>query len=257
MREGQKLWTREELFLAVNLYCKLPFGKLDRNTKEVKDLAALIGRTANSVALKLVNFSSLDPAVVSRGIKGMGNASRLDNEVWDVFCNDWSGALSDSEKLLADIKITTVERLNNVDVEDLLLEGKERQQLINIRVNQALFRTMILAGYNSTCCITGIDNSSLLVASHISPWSKDEKNRLNPRNGLCLNALHDKAFDRGLITISAVDYRICVSSSLMKNNSSAGTTYNFASYVGKTISLPHRFKPCKELLKAHNDSFIP
>jgi hypothetical protein len=131
MREGQKLWTREELFLAVNLYCKLPFGKLDRNTKEVKDLAALIGRTANSVALKLVNFSSLDPAVVSRGIKGMGNASRLDNEVWDVFCNDWSGALSDSEKLLADIKITTVERLNNVDVDDLLLEGKERQQLIN------------------------------------------------------------------------------------------------------------------------------
>jgi putative restriction endonuclease len=207
MKEGQSLWTRNELILAINLYCKLPFGKLDRNTKEVKELALIIGRTANSVALKLVNFSSLDPSLQSRGIKGMGNASKLDKEIWNEFYNDWDVALIESEKLLAKEKHTTIEKLNKVDLDDLPKEGKEKERLVKVRVNQCIFRTIMLATYNNSCCITGISNTELLIASHIVPWSKDEKNRLNPMNGLCLNALHDKAFDCGLITISAKDLR--------------------------------------------------
>lgn len=62
MKKGQKLWTREELILAINLYCKLPFGRLHRSNPEVIHLANLIGRTPNSVAYKLVNFASLDPS---------------------------------------------------------------------------------------------------------------------------------------------------------------------------------------------------
>lgn len=60
-------------------------------------------------------------------------------------------------------------------------------------------------------------NKELLIASHIIPWGKDEKNRLNPMNGLLLNALHDKAFENGLITI-AEDYTIKISSSCKKKN---------------------------------------
>ena len=70
MKEGQKLWTREELILAINLYCKLPFGRLHRNNPAVIHLASLIGRTPSSVAYKLVNFASLDPSLQARGIKG-------------------------------------------------------------------------------------------------------------------------------------------------------------------------------------------
>lgn len=69
MKEGQKLWTREELTLAVNLYCKLPFGRLHRLNSEVIHLANLIGRTPSSVAYKLVNFASFDPGLKARGIK--------------------------------------------------------------------------------------------------------------------------------------------------------------------------------------------
>ncbi len=53
MKQGQKLWTRDELILAVNLYCKLPFGRLHRLNPEVIKLAGLIGRSSNSVAFKL------------------------------------------------------------------------------------------------------------------------------------------------------------------------------------------------------------
>ena len=75
MKEGQKLWTREELILAINLYCKLPFGKIHRNNPDVIRLANLIGRTPNSVSFKLVNFASFDPSLKARGIKGAQNAS--------------------------------------------------------------------------------------------------------------------------------------------------------------------------------------
>jgi len=42
MRNTQNLWTREELILAINLYCKLPFGKLHRLNPQVIQLSGLI-----------------------------------------------------------------------------------------------------------------------------------------------------------------------------------------------------------------------
>ena len=69
----------------------------------------------------------------------------------------------------------------------------------------------VMSAYNGRCCITGLSLSGLLVASHIIPWSHDRDNRVNPRNGLLLSALHDKAFDTGLITIKDFDMTVRVS----------------------------------------------
>src|SRR5208283_3254377 len=94
---------------------------------------------------------------------------------------------------------------------------------------------------------------ALLTASHIVPWAEDVKNRTNPRNGLCLNALHDKAFDCGLLTVTP-DYRISISNRLRN----AGETDDgiarrlFAHYEGRKITLPDRFIPDPEFLKYHN-----
>ena len=79
--------------------------------------------------------------------------------------------------------------------------GREREATVRVRVNQSFFRDRILSAYNFRCCVTGLTVQPLLTASHIVPWAEDEKNRLNPRNGLCLNALHDRAFDRHLMWI--------------------------------------------------------
>ena len=257
MKEGQKLWIRDELILAINLYCKLPFGRLSSTTKEIIELSKLIGRTPSSVALKLVNFSSLDPSLQERGIKGMGNASKLDKQIWNEFYHNWDAALIESEKLLAEKKHTSVEKLNKIDFNDLPKEGKEKERLVKTRVNQSIFRTIILATYDNTCCITGINNTELLIASHIVPWSKDEKNRLNPMNGLCLNALHDKAFDCGLITINSEDYCIRISSKLKTKNATESIRQNFLKLDGEVIRLPDKFSPSKEFLKIHNDYFKP
>ena len=257
MKEGQKLWTRDELVLAINLYCKLPFGKMHKANAEIIKFAELIDRTPSSIALKLGNFASFDPSLKERGIKGASNASKLDKQIWDEFYNNWDAALFKSEKLLAEKKHTTIEKLNHININDLEKEGFDKTRLVKTRVNQNIFRTMILATYNNRCCITGINNSDLLIASHIVPWSKDEKNRLNPTNGLCLNALHDKAFDKGLITISAKDYTIRISSKLKIKTPISHITTNFISFEGVQINLPDKFLPSIEQLKIHNDFFTP
>ncbi len=252
MKEGQKLWTREELILAVNLYCKLPFGRLHSRNPEVIKLANLIGRTSNSVAYKLVNFASLDPSLKARGIKGASNASNLDKEIWNEVFNHWDELPFESEKLLAKFEKTTVEKLNNILESELPKEGKTREQVVRVRINQSFFRSSILASYNNTCCITGIQQSELLIAGHIKPWGIDEKNRLNPQNGIAINALHDKAFESGLLTITP-DFKIRISSHLLKQKKSKSIKDYFIKYNKQKIILPSRFLPDIEFLKYHND----
>jgi putative restriction endonuclease len=89
----------------------------------------------------------------------------------------------------------------------------------------------------------------LLVGSHIKPWAVDEYNRLNPHNGLCLNSLHDKAFENGLISILPT-YEIAVSKYIkdFKHQMVAGYLKEFE---GKYITLPRKFKPEKEFLEWH------
>ena len=256
MKEGQRLWARDELILAINLYCKLPFGKMHKSNPDIINFAILIERTPSSIALKLGNFASFDPTLRERGIKGASNASKLDKIIWDEFYNNWDSAILASEQLLAEKKKTTVVKMNEIKIEEFLLEGKEKERLIKVRVNQSIFRTMILATYNSKCCITSIGNVDLLIASHIVPWSKDELNRLNPMNGLCLNALHDRAFDKGLITISSEDYSIKVSSKLKQKNIPESIYQNFINLECQQIGLPDKFLPSRELLKSHNDFFV-
>lgn len=250
MKVGQKLWTREELILAMNLYCKIPFGKLHRNNAEIISLSKLIERSPNSVAFKLVNFASFDPALKARGIKGAQNASKLDLEIWNEFNNNWNRLPFESEKLLAKYSNSSIEMLNHIDLKDLP-KGKVKTQLIKVRVNQHFFRAMVLASYDNQCCITGISSRELLVAGHIRPWGIDELNRMNPENGLALNALHDRAFETGLITILP-NFKIKVSSIIRKGKNEAMKDY-FLKYENKEIQRPMRFLPCKEFLEYHND----
>jgi len=256
MKEGQTLWTRDELILAINLYCKIPFGKMHKSNSEVINLSKLIGRTPSSIALKLGNFASFDPTLKARGIKGASNASKLDATIWNEFYNNWDAALLDSEKLLAEKKYTTILKLNDIRLDDLPKEGLEKERLIKTRVNQSIFRKVVLATYNYQCCITGIANPELLIASHILPWAKDKKNRMNPMNGLAMNALHDKAFDCGLITIDAKTYKLKVSSKLKDKKAPNSVKEIFWAYEEKEISLPDKFLPSKEFLIVHNNRFI-
>src|SRR5664280_29875 len=194
-------WTREEHILAFNLYCKIPFGSIHMRNPRVIQLARLLGRSVGSVSLKLSNFARLDPALQARGIRGMRHGAKGEEDVWHEFADYPETLAFESERLLADRLGQPIEEVADVDTDDLPAAGLEREATVRVRMNQSFFRSRILSAYNFRCCVTGLSVQPLLTASHIIPWAEDERNRLNPRNGLCLNALHDRAFDRHLMWI--------------------------------------------------------
>jgi len=244
-------WTREELILAFNLYCKIPFGTIHIHNPQIIALAKILGRTPSAVSWKLANLASLDPTLKKRNIAGASHGSKLDAEVWNEFVGDWERLAFESEKLLAQKIGKRVEDMSEVESFDLPKAGKERETIVRVRVNQSFFRKAVLAAYDFKCCVTGLELPELLNASHIIPWAKDEANRINPRNGLCLNAIHDRAFDRGLLTITP-DLTIKVSKSVKKGKVSDAVQDFLLRYDGLEINKPTRFLPDVKFLKYHN-----
>jgi len=244
-------WTREQLKLAFHLYCQLPFGKLDKGNKEVIQLAALIGRTPSAIALKLVNFASLDPVLTARGIKGMGNTSALDREIWAEFHADWEGLASESEHLRNALMIesgcTEPAEIEPMEMADFT--GETRQVMREQRIKQNFFRKAVLSSYRGRCCMSGLSEPRLLTASHIVPWSRDKANRLNPANGLSLCALHDRAFDAGLLTLDD-DYRVVLSAALRRKGDPFMQSV-FSPLEGKSIEMPERFAPQLDFIRRH------
>ena len=136
----------------------------------------------------------------------------------------------------------------DIDIDDLP-KGENKIRTVKTRIYQDFFRKAVLAEYTQTCCITGLNVPGLLVASHIVPWKTDESNRTNPQNGLCLNALHDKAFDRGYITVLP-NHTIQVSKHLSGYNDEVINDY-FKRYDNTKITKPHKFVPLKDFLEYH------
>jgi len=243
-RELNKPWTEEELVAVLSLYCQLPFGQMHNRKPAVVELSKSLKRTPSSVALKLVNFASLDPALRQRGIRGMSNASRLDRKVWDDYYAKWP-ALAE---------VVASERAGEL-VWGERLTTKER--LVQTRVGQGFFRNTVLAAYEGTCCITGIKTAALLRASHIVPWSVSEKQRVDPTNGLCLNVLHDAAFDRGLIGFDS-ELRVQISTAAQRDMPNDVFDNFFGQYKGAVVRSPLRFKPNPKALIYHFENvFIP
>jgi HNH endonuclease len=251
MLRHYKDWTREEHILAFNLYCKIPFGSIHMNNPRIMELARILGRKVGSVSLKLSNFARLDPALQARGIRGMKHGAKGEEEVWHEFATHPESLAFESERLLAERLGQPIEQVADLETKDLPAAGIEREAIIRVRVNQSFFRSRILSAYNFRCCVTGLTVQPLLTASHIIPWAEDEKNRLNPRNGLCLNALHDRAFDRYLMWVEE-DFVVRFSPRLHETcNSGIETIDWLTKFEGSKLLLPKKFSPDSDFLKTH------
>src|SRR5271154_7486311 len=93
-------WTREELIVAFNLYCKIPFGRIHMRNPLIIELAKAIGRTPSALSWKLANLARLDPALQKRNIAGARHGARAEVEIWKEFSNDWNRLAFESERLL-------------------------------------------------------------------------------------------------------------------------------------------------------------
>jgi len=243
MPTERKPWTRDELRVTLNLYHKLPFGQLHSRNPAIMALAEKLGRGANSVAMKLNNFASLDPVLQLRGIQGLKGASKQDRVMWEEYHENMAEAVAASEEQLR----TLFEADEEHDVE---IEPKEGIRVIRApsgpttitatvqtRRGQSYFRNAVLNNFGGRCGITQINIRELLIASHILPWGKYPAERLNIRNGLCLSRLHDAAFDNGLIAFDD-NLRLLLSPRLKCSFPQKAIADNFGIYEGEQLKLP-------------------
>lgn len=244
-------WTRDELILAMNLYCQLPFGRMHKGNPEVIALANAIGRTPSSVAMRLVNLASLDPVHQERGVKGLSGVSEGARAIWHEFHGDWERLSVESEALKESRHIPTVDATVESMIDSDSYAGEtEGVADVRIRLAQRFFRRSVLASYESRCCVTGISIPQLLIASHILPWSSFPEHRIDPRNGLCLSRIHDAAFDQGLITFDE-DFRLVLSTEILHLASNTVMRAAFHAFEGIVLRLPSKFRPPPDFLLKH------
>lgn len=252
-------WSREQLLIAFNLYCQLPFGRMHSKNPDIIRFADLIGRTPSALAMKLTNIASLDPTITSTGRRGLAGASSTDKAMWEEMQRDWEHFAIESQSAVDSLLASTnspplvdallISDFYDNDNSDYSSENKISQT--QVRIGQQFFRRAVINAYAGRCCITGLALPVLLVASHIVPWRSDKGNRLNPRNGLCLSTLHDKAFDKGLITIRP-DYTIKISPSVHQLADNRFAIDWLIDLEGKKITLPEKFSPAIEFIEWHN-----
>ncbi|MBU6993709.1 HNH endonuclease [Ferrovum myxofaciens] len=150
---------------------------------------------------------SVEPANSSGKVSGLASKSETPEE--DIRIRESGGV--DMTNSTMDKEQPTVFSLDEINgaasdaaTIDVALEGfdgEDRDVLAKRRVNQGKFRAALLRYWDSRCCVSGVDDPRLLVASHIVSWSKATKSeRGDPANGLLLSVTWDALFDRGLIS---------------------------------------------------------
>lgn len=255
------VWSREQTILALFWYYQLPFGRLHARNLLIIKWSEIINRNANAVALKLVNFASLDPVIIASGRKGMGNTSALDREIWEFYNNKLELLTRDAEIILKQIVGTDGKSFDSLLPQAEPVEtnksyyGEERQVTISQRIRQNFFRSTILSNFDERCCISGLAEPRLLVASHIVSWVQAPDKRLSPHNGLCLSALYDRAFDRHLLTLNT-HLEVELSPKLRKISETTRFSIGLLEIEGQPITPPIRFGIDMNLLKQHRNHFI-
>lgn len=247
-------WDRSELLAAFHLYCRTPFGRLHRRNPDVVALAQVLDRTPSAVAMKLCNFASLDPVQGERKVAGLRNASRADREIWEAFSADPEGVAVESYECIqragglpsADAFVDGTELVAAPEVTEALRET-------SVRLVQGFFRTAVLASYGAACAMCDVSAPELVNASHIVPWRVDRRRRADPRNGLALCVLHDRAFDRGLVGLDTA-LRIMVSPRLRATAGGTVCEVAFLDREGMSIRLPTRFAPDPGAVAYHREA---
>jgi len=252
-------WTREHFLIALNLYCKLPFGQFHDTNPLIIQVAKKMGRSPGSLEMQLNNFASVDPVQQARGVKGLPGIAKHAAAMWTEYFSNLPVLGPQSEQLLHDIFTSDDDKEVSVLAGDKaefeLSKAPEGPTEITVtrkaRRGQHFFRETILNAYGLRCCISGINVPRLLIASHIKPWGNFVATRLDPRNGLCLSSLHDAAFNWGLITLDE-KFKVRVSKRLKDCYGENSVKVNFAPFEREAIRMPSKVcEPSQEYLDHH------
>lgn len=258
MAHGSR-WTHDELVLALDLYCRTPFGRLHRRNPEIIRLAEALGRTPDALAMKCCNFASLDPAERARGVRGLSGASDADGEIFNRYARDVE-ALDDARSaVMARLALPVPGDAAGSPPADLdrlaerlsgPAESPDSTAVRRLRRLQSLFRQIVLVSYDTACAVCDLGVPDLLDAAHIMPWGSDAARRLDPANGMAMCVLHHRAFDRGLISVGAGS-RIVLADELRQGDPTPVHRVALLEIEGRVVRPPRRFTPAPDAFDFH------
>lgn len=245
---AQRLWTREEYILSLDLYFRIPFGQFHKNNPDVQKLAELINRTPSSVAMRLCNFASCDPVLKAKGIEGLRAGVKTCSPYWDEFAHNRGKLISMAEacraKLIEATDINSDYSLNHIS---------EWDNLVN-EMYDFKFQAIIKRNYNDHCAISGVKIPQLLTACHIIPVSESEEESIKADNGLLLSLNFAKAYVNGLIGIDD-HYILHLSDELLSHQFDPNFSTFFRKFERKELLLNDvAVKPDKSFLQWHMDT---
>ncbi len=164
-------WTEQELLIAMNLYCKLPFGQFDQSNKQIKRVAAKMGRTPSSLAMKLSNLASLDSYHQDRGVVGLKGASTLDRKIWAEFQSNWTTMAEKSEAAFETLMDGTAPAEPAPECQ-MPVGPSEVVRTVKTRRLQTFFRNAVLSSYEYRCAVSGLAVPEL---AHCQPYHPLER----------------------------------------------------------------------------------
>lgn len=186
-------WSREELILALDLYRKYEGRDPGDKHPDVVALSALLRemagstgattfRNPNGVAMKLMNFRSLDPAFTAGGGKGLASAGRLDREVWDEFADDRSGLAIAAEGIRRGVEAglddDVLDELAGYEAKEGRVSYRLHKQLERDRKIVALRKRQALLKHGTLACEAcafdfqaayGARGAGYIEAHHVNP----------------------------------------------------------------------------------------
>lgn len=115
---------------------------------------------------------------------------------------------------------------------------------------QRIFRNNLISKYGMKCAICDKDIEAVLIASHIKPASNcNVVDKADCENGILLCAIHDKLFDRYLITFDS-ETGVLVYKDILKDK-----LEEYQLYEGLKLPNEYMTEDRKKFLKLHNNKF--
>jgi len=242
---ANRLWSREEFILALELYFRIPFGQINKNNPDIIKLADFIGRTPSYVGMRLSNYANCDPKLKAAGIKGLEGGQQQCQPYWDEFANE-RGKLKSAA---IESRIHLVETSSRDGINTHITEW---DNLVN-EMYDYKFQNIISKNYHEHCAISGMKTPQFLVGCHIIPSCENEAESMKASNGILLNLLYARAYVEGLIGFDT-DYKIHFSSELKKHKFEDGY-HLFKRYEGEHLHLGDVVvKPDTAFLEWHMDT---
>ena len=240
------VWSREDIIIAYALYCVTPLNQITPKNKVIQQVGEIIPHSVASIVMRMRNFQHLDP----RAGEGLNHVAKADKEIYNEFCHDW-GALSIEAENLSGLALFDATPLHGAKPLSSLTDRSR------VSRERHFFRQSVFAAYDNTCYVSGCKLPRMLAASHIKPYSKcrDESERTDPENGICLNAFYDKAFDSGLMTITP-SFKLFISPVAKNTTQDDFTRRWLLSLDGTVLPPPLRFPPRSVYLEYHNDEIF-